>query len=66
MGCHLGKPKDGMTGEKVTLWEAGGVWHQKGVDGKTYIIISLNLCGCNTFQELSEALKPDQRMGYIT
>ena len=65
MGCQLGKPKDGMTGEKVSIWDEAGVWHQKGVDGKTYMIYSFKPWGCNIYQELSQSLQPNQRTGRI-
>ena len=37
--------------------------HQKGADGKTYIIYSYCCYCCVTYQELSDAVKPTERFG---
>ena len=86
MGFNCSKPE--LTGERVTIWEQYknaketgkdklptglNIWHQKGVDGQTYLIHNQNYrtgkygqgvgTTCKKYEVLSEALEPNQPMG---
>ena len=76
MGCECSKPADGMMAgtQPEAIWPSGGnLWfgsYQQGADGKPYVIFPISpnplifpFYGCKRYQELSEALKPNQRLG---
>ena len=71
MGCECSKPADGMMAgtQPEEIWPSHyfsffqqGASYQQGADGKPYVIFVL-FCCFKRYQELSEALKPNQDLG---
>ena len=78
MGCECSKPADGMMAgtQPEAIWPSSanpffspfpaqvvGASYQQGADGKPYVIFPF-WC-CKRYQELSEALKPNQDLGQV-
>ena len=60
-----GQPACGMMpGTKpILIKDTGGIWHQKGYDGKTYFVLKYPFCFGDVYLEPSEALKENARVG---